>query len=239
MAALAQSFPAIKSVLVQHCGRPESPLEGLSKFERVIAAGVLGPGPVDKRRTSAIASALDRAGFGRPEVLAEAELFEISGALSEGSALLPTKAVALLRRLARWFTAEFSDFADYEDESDNSSHVGAEAARLRQGLAALNGIGPARADAILLSLGLPAYPVDRGTFRVLVRHGWIDASASYEEASEVLSRQLGQDPKEIEAVANGMTVVGRRFCKSSMPQCQACPLAPFLPERGPLEPDFS
>jgi endonuclease-3 related protein len=238
MAALAESFPAIKNVLAEHYGRPESGFEGLSQFERVIAAGVLGPRPTDRRRASAIASALDRAGLGRPEVLAEAELLEISDALSEGGAALAAKAVAVLRRLARWFVAEFPDCTELEGENEKSGHAGADAARLRQGLAAQNGIGPARADAILLALGFSVYPVDRGTFRILVRHGWIDASGSYDEASDLLSQQLKHDPRDVETVAHGMAQVGRRFCKAGVPQCQACPLAPFLPERGPLEPDF-
>lgn len=238
MAALAESFPAIKSVLAQHYGRPESAFKGLSKFERVIAAAVLGTGAADQGRISAIASALDRAGLGRPEVLAEAELFEISGALSEGGAPLPTKAVAVLRRLAQWFANEFPDCAELEGQGGQCGHAGADAARLREALVAQNGIGPARADAILVALGFSVYPVDRGTFRILVRHGWIDASASYDDAGEVLNRQLGHDPTEIETVAHGMAQVGRRFCKIRGPQCQACPLAPFLPEQGPLEPDF-
>jgi endonuclease III related protein len=237
MAAFAESFPAIKNVLAQHFGRPESALEGLTKFERVIAAGVLGPGLAHARRLSVIARALDQAGLGQPETLAEAELFEISDALSEGGARLPMKAVAVLRRLARWFADELPDLAEFEGQ-DDVGHNGALAARLRAKLAALKGIGPARADAILLVLGFAVYPVDRGTFRILVRHGWIDASASYDEARELLGRQLGHSTMEIETLAHQMTEVGRRFCKPRAPECQACPLAPFLPERGPLEPDF-
>ena len=41
------------------------------------------------------------------------------------------------------------------------------------------GIGLAAADAILLfALKRPSYPVDRATYRVLVRHGWLDPSAT-------------------------------------------------------------
>lgn len=237
MAAFAESFPAIQRVLAEQYGRPESVFEGLSEFERVIAAGVLGSNPADRRRSSAVARALDRAGLSRPEVLAEAELIEIADALQEEGVQLSLKAIAVLRQLARWYADEFPDRAELEGKNDKSGGD-AEAARLREGLVRRNGIGPARADAILLALGFAVYPVDRGTFRVLVRHGWIDASASYGEASELLSQQLKHDPKEIAALAQGMAQVGRRFCKIKVPQCQACPLAPFLPERGPLEPNF-
>ncbi|MBV8488413.1 MAG: hypothetical protein JO161_09045 [Planctomycetaceae bacterium] len=238
MAAFAESFPAIRDVLAQHFGRPKSALEGLTKFECVIAVGVLGPGLADRRRTSAIVRALDRAGLGRPEALAEAELFEIADALNEGDARLPVKAVTVLRRLAQWVADELPDLADIEDQDDDAGHDDVEVARLHEKLAALKGIGPARADAILLALGFAVYPVDRGTFRILVRHGWIDASASYDEARELLSRRIGRSSREIEAVAHQMAEVGRRLCKPTAPQCQACPLAAFLPERGPLEPDF-
>ena len=45
--------------------------------------------------------------------------------------------------------------------------------------------------------GRPTYPVDRGTYRILVRHGWIDQTAEYEEASELLSRQAAGNSQEI------------------------------------------
>ena len=65
-------------------------------------------------------------------------------------------------------------------------------ARLRRELTALSGIGQAKADAILLfGLGRPVYPVDRGTYRILVRHGWIDPSADYDEVSQLLIHAIG------------------------------------------------
>ena len=54
---------------------------------------------------------------------------------------------------------------------------------------ALNGVGPATADALLLfALRRPVYPLDRATYRILVRHGWLDPSADYDEARAVVER---------------------------------------------------
>ena len=61
---------------------------------------------------------------------------------------------------------------------------------LREELSMIKGIGPATADAIiLLALKRPSYPVDRASFRVLVRHGWIDSTATYDDARDLLVNQ--------------------------------------------------
>jgi endonuclease-3 related protein len=117
---------------------------------------------------------------------------------------------------------------------------------LRGELAAIRGIGLATADAILLfALKRPSYPVDRATFRVLVRHAWLDPNALYDEARDLLVSQAvesGDVPDGLAAnrlieVARGMGQLGRRFCRAAGPRCDQCPLEPVLPEGGPREVD--
>src|SRR5262249_44308684 len=97
---------------------------------------------------------------------------------------------------------------------------------------------PATADAILLfALGRAAYPVDRGTYRILVRHGWIDTSADYEEVSQLLVRLAGERPDELVRLSRGLVQVARQYCRVGSPRCTRCPLKAVLPEQGPLEPD--
>jgi endonuclease III len=103
-------------------------------------------------------------------------------------------------------------------------------------LLAINGVGPGTADAVLLALGHPCFPVDPGIYRVLVRHGWCDITAEYDEASECLGRHAGADPNQIERLARGLSRVARKFCGVRAPRCQSCPLRPLLPESGPIDP---
>ena len=102
----------------------------------------------------------------------------------------------------------------------------------------------AGADAILLyALKRPSYPVDRATYRVLVRHGWLDPTATYDEARDLLVDSVTdradvlneeEDPAvELAELAHGMEQLGRRFCRAAAPHCDGCPLESLLPEGGP------
>ena len=117
---------------------------------------------------------------------------------------------------------------------------------LRGELAAIRGIGLATADAIVLfALKRPSYPVDRATFRVLVRHGWLDPNSSYDEARDLLVGQAvdlgevagGEAANGLIDIAHGMVPIGRRYCRAAGPRCEECPLEPVLPEGGPREVD--
>src|SRR5262249_4665176 len=106
---------------------------------------------------------------------------------------------------------------------------------LREELAGVRGVGPVGADAILMAaLGRPSYPVDRGTYRILVRHGWLETSATYDDARDLVVHHTGGDPEVLLGVAAGMDELAGRFCRASAPRCDACPLRDLLPEGGPL-----
>ena len=93
------------------------------------------------------------------------------------------------------------------------------------------------ADAILLfALERPSYPVDRATYRVLVRHGWLDAAAGYDEARDSWSNGptglADEDDLETadvlcETCPTGWNSSDGQFCRAAA-HCEGCPLeTPF------------
>jgi endonuclease-3 related protein len=179
--------------------------------------------------------------------LVSAAVPEIIDALREKDVTAAARGIAPLKHLARWLVdhhgGRVGPLADPHRSTD----------WLRGELAAIKGIGPAAADALLLyALKRPSYSVDRATFRVLVRHGWLDPTASYDEARELVvyhaareadmlvedqPHELGELSSHLAKLAHGMAEVGRRFCRAAGPKCERCPLEHLLPEGGPRDVD--
>ena len=169
-------------------------------------------------------AAVDRlrdAGLIEPGDLADAgpaEVAEAAGLPADSSALPP------LLRLARWV----ADLGGADALSAMSTDA------IRDALAAARGIGPSLAESILLrALGRPAYSVDRATYRVLVRHAWIEPDAAADEVGAEVVEAADREPSALRAFADAMERVGSRFCKPAVAKCDRCPLAPLLPEGGP------
>jgi endonuclease-3 related protein len=216
--------------LAGHYGQRKTTERTLSPLAAVVAAGVTGG--EEKVGADRYLAALDRAALLQAEALAAVEPTELIDTLRDQGVTLPARSAMLLKRLAGWFAGRFPDEDDASDESAWPTP------RLRQELSAIRGIGQAKADAILLlGLGRPAYPLDRGTYRVLVRHGWIDPWAEYDEVSQLLIHATGERTDELARLSDWMTAVAKDFCKPGSPLCQSCPLKPLLPEHGPLQPD--
>jgi endonuclease III len=58
------------------------------------------------------------------------------------------------------------------------------------------------------------------------------------DGAEHLAQALDQLPEQILAeLAQGMKLVGRRFCRPAAPQCEGCPLEALLPAGGPRSAD--
>ncbi|HEV3120681.1 MAG TPA: endonuclease III [Isosphaeraceae bacterium] len=209
-------------------GPPQAAAAPRSTWERLLAAALertLAPVRVDR-----VLQGLRDADFLDPEALAGAASLELAEAVEQAKASLPKPAVHLLHRLARWLIEQ------HEGSVENLASVSTE--RLSDELAALGGIGQATADAILLfGLGRAVYPVDRASFRILVRHGWLEPFADYQEARSTLE-SLGQDDAHaLERVSGWFERIGREFCGARRAKCERCPLQMYLPEGGPLEPD--
>lgn len=106
--------------------------------------------------------------------------------------------------------------------------------KLRRALLGVNGIGPETADCILLyAAGRPFFVVDAYTRRVLARHGWIRADASYDEVASVFTAGMPPDPDRYGQYHALMVRLGKNHCRPR-PECASCPLRDDLPPGGPF-----
>ena len=112
-----------------------------------------------------------------------------------------------------------------------------DAARARDALLAVNGIGPETADCILLyACGIPSFVVDTYTKRIFSRHSWIRDEASYIEVKRLCEESLSEP-----CVFNRSRLdywqdyhaqivrIGKDFCRPKNPRCELCPLRGLLP----------
>ncbi len=227
-----ESFPLIRDALAERYGLPEPPAAGLDPFEAVVAT-VLDRA-LDSRKRDAAIEALRDEGLLDPQALAEADPVEAEDALKAAGVSVARAGLAPLLRLARWLVERHHGSAD--DLADPESPVPSE--QLREELRAIHGVGPATADAVLLfGLRRAVYPIDRATYRVLARHGWIDPDAGYDEAREVVERLARDDPETLARISLWLDRVGRDYCRAGVARCERCPLRPFLPEGGPIDPN--
>ena len=110
---------------------------------------------------------------------------------------------------------------------------------LREELLAVHGVGPETADSILLYAGgLPVFVVDTYTHRVFARHGWIGFDADYHMIQDHFQSGLPEDVKLYNEYHALLVYLGKHYCRKKKPQCEQCPLAEFLPDGGPLQPEY-
>lgn len=101
--------------------------------------------------------------------------------------------------------------------------------RLRAVLLVVNGIGPETADSILLyAAERPVFVIDAYTRRVLARHGWLGAEASYDEAARWFTDALPQDAALFNEYHALFVQLGKTHCRPT-PRCGECPLRHRLP----------
>ena len=230
MPTFDDSFAAIVAALAERYGMP-APVgiaSGLDPFRAMVA--VLLARAADPLRASRGLDVLADAGLLEPQTLAEADIAEIDDALKSGGVTVPARGLASVHRLARWLVERQHGSADAIGEGEIATEA------LREELSSLNGVGPATADALLLlALNRPAYPLDRATYRILFRHGWLDPSADYDEARARVEALCPDDPATLARLSDWLARVGREFCRLAAPKCDRCPLRPFLPDGGPIE----
>jgi endonuclease III related protein len=234
MPTLDEAFETMQSALVDAFGSARSEFEGLAPFEAMVA--VLLSRTLGESTWRTALDGLREAELLTPGKLAEAGVIEIGDAVRQKGRSISAETLAPLRHLARWLVDHHNSRVDSLFNPDRSSRW------LFGELAAIKGVGIKGADAILLhALKRPSYPVDRATYRILVRHGWLDPSASYEEARDLLMDQIAHEAEtlddfeinELADLAHGMEQVGRRFCRATATDCGECPLESLLPEGGP------
>jgi endonuclease III related protein len=238
MPTLSEAFPAVRGALLERFEKPDGRLEEFEPFAAIVAAILVRNGAA--ANLDQAVAALDEAGLLTPDGLREAEPLQIADALHAGGQKLSAQQVAVLPRLARWLCV------DHDGDAGSLLETPPTLDLLRDELSAIKGLGAASADAILLhALKRPSYPVDRATFRVLARHGWLDPSAGYDEARSLVVDHAADfaGRNDIEAMdvlkefAHGMERLGRKYCRATAPVCDGCPLEPLLPEGGPREAD--
>lgn len=222
--------PPLRDAIATLALSPAPAPAGASRFEAAVAyaaSGTLSPG-----RGERLTSALDRSRLLEPDALATASLEEVVDTLRDRRVEPDPKILRLLQRVAAWYR-------DHRDDLEFEPGPGEDRPSFpHDELSAINGVGRATADAIALHVfGVPIYPVDRATYRILVRHGWIDPTADYDEASQAVVAAAEGDAALLAGVSDAFAGIGRRYCKATGPRCELCPLKSVLPDDGPIEVD--
>jgi endonuclease-3 related protein len=226
MPSLYEVFPRVVVALKERYGGPPDVPKSGGPEATVIAAVIehfFSPRHVDPAL-----KALRDAGLADPKALAEADPVEVAEVFKTAGISTTLKVVRLIRSLGGWVA----------DRATDKEWTEVATKTLREELLRIRGVGRVLADTTLLSgLNRPVYPVDHGSFRILVRHGWIDPSTDYEDARDVLERPAAEEPRVLRRLADWFEQVARAYCRVSVAKCERCPLKPFLPQGGPLGAD--
>jgi endonuclease III related protein len=227
MPSLDQALPLIRAAAAGPDGAPADRFDGLEPFAAMVAA--LLARQVGSSVWRPALEALGEQGLLDPVRLDEAGMPELQDALRGKVRSLSVRTLAPAKQLARWLVDR------YDGQTEALIEAGKSSEDLREEFSGVRGVGLVGADAILLAaLKRPTYAVDRGTYRILVRHGWLDTSATYDDARDLLVHHAGSDPTLLMDLSAGMEELAARFCRASSPRCDACPLRSMLPEGGPL-----
>ncbi len=222
MPSLSESYPEILQALRAAYGRSPHP-SGEDGFEAIVRAYL--EHQVGESRTRVLMEMMRDSGVLDAQALVEMDPRELSTSLQ--GPRNPPRWVGVLGRLAAW----------YVERGEAEGLEGVSTEEIRDSLRALNGLGPGSVDVVLLrGLHRAAMPVDRASARVLIRHGWIDTSQEYDEIRQTLEGLAPDDPEALSALARGLERAATEFCKPSSPRCERCPLRPWLPASGPIEP---
>ncbi|HET7842329.1 MAG TPA: endonuclease III domain-containing protein [Terriglobia bacterium] len=128
----------------------------------------------------------------------------------------------------------FVDWLDKECNGSLAKMFSLPEEELRGQLLRIKGLGPETVDAILLYAGaLPTFVADAYTRRILGRHGLVRGGAGYEETRQFLHSHLPADARLFNEYHALLVETGKRHCRRAQPNCEGCPLEPFLPELGP------
>lgn len=102
---------------------------------------------------------------------------------------------------------------------------------LREKLLRVFGIGPETADSILLYAGNhPIFVVDAYTKRILMRHGWVETKAEYDEIRELVESNFLREAARYNELHALLVQVGKNWCRPRVARCEECPLSGFLKE---------
>ncbi len=123
-----------------------------------------------------------------------------------------------------------------EGALDLSWTASAPAARVRDYLTSLPGVGPKTAAVVLaFSLGRPALPVDTHVHRVAGRLGFYPLRTGAGRAHDVMEALV--PPRLRIPMHFGLIRLGREICRAGRPRCETCPLADLCPSAAIPGPD--
>lgn len=110
----------------------------------------------------------------------------------------------------------------YEGKIENMEHENLKS--LRAGLLSINGIGPETADCILLYVvNKPVFVIDKYTYRLLYRHGFIVRETSYSEMQNLFMEDLENRSGLFGEFHALIVEVGKNHCKKRA-ICEDCPI---------------
>ncbi len=110
----------------------------------------------------------------------------------------------------------------YEGKIENMEHENLKS--LRAGLLSINGIGPETADCILLYVvNKPVFVIDKYTYRLLYRHGFIVRETSYSEMQNLFMENLENRSGLFGEFHALIIEVGKNHCKKRA-ICEDCPI---------------
>jgi endonuclease-3 related protein len=228
MPRLDDSFAAMTGALSDRFGLAvtSASVDSSGPFTTLVAAAIRSTG--DQRTTERVLAALRDAGLLDAAALDQTSLTELSTVFPAALGAVPPKLLNLLVKLAKWVESRGGE--------NGWTHVAT--SELREELLGLKGVGLATADELLLfGLDRAVFPVGRAAYRILARHGWIDETADYDEARELMGGVVGDEPSNLRRFSTWFEMVGREYCRAAAAKCERCPLRPFLPEGGPLGDD--
>jgi endonuclease-3 related protein len=105
-----------------------------------------------------------------------------------------------------------------------------DAARLREELLAVYGIGPETADSIILyAAHQPVFVVDAYTQRIFARLGLVRAGASYAELLSLFMDNLPRAAPRFNEYHALIVALGKNVCRPRAPRCGECPLRGICP----------
>jgi endonuclease-3 related protein len=123
---------------------------------------------------------------------------------------------------------EFLNFLACKYKGSMEAMKGIDTASLRKELLGVHGIGPETADSILLyALQRPVFVIDAYTRRVLLRHGLVSESITYQELQEIFHANLPADTGLFNEYHALLVRLGKDYCRTR-PRCEICPLHPLL-----------
>jgi len=153
---------------------------------------------------------------------------------------VPTDRLAELIRPAGYFNVKarrlksLIDMVWRQYDGDLTAMFAQPMAELREVLLSVRGVGPETADSILLYAGgHPTFVVDAYTYRVVVRHGLLDAQASYEDLKQLFEDAMEPDADLYNEYHALLVRVGKEHCRRRA-RCDGCPLDRF--EHDPQTP---